>query len=125
MLQEEKGSSVSFAPGEIKATAPAQDAAGQLRLGLTVGSIGALEQRYYNLPAGVLITGVDAQGCAATAGLAVGDVIVSFNGDSVLTAEALAQAPQKCQAGDSVQMEIYRHRGEKQFTVTVILCAKG
>ncbi len=125
MLQAEKGGPVSFTPGDNRATMPAPDAAGQPRLGLTVGSIGELEQRYYELPAGVLITEVDNRGCAAKAGLTVGDIITSFNGVRVLTAQELEQALQKCQAGERVQIEFYRYRAQKQFATTVILDTEG
>ncbi|MBQ6996769.1 MAG: PDZ domain-containing protein [Oscillospiraceae bacterium] len=124
MLQREKREPISFAPGNIETTMPAQDAAGQPKLGLTVGSVGELEQRFYELPGGALITGVDAQGCAARAGLTVGDIIVGFNNAAVPSAEELEQALQKCQSGDRVLITIYRHRTGRQFTVTVILDEK-
>lgn len=127
MLQAEKGTPISFSPNETQEATPgaAQNAPGKPALGLKVSSVSELDQRFYHLPAGVLITEVDAQGCAARAGLAVGDIILSFNGVSVLTAEALEQALQECWAGDRIKVEFYRYRAEKQFTATITLEAKG
>ena len=127
MLQAEKKDPVSFALGETQAAVPGsvQDASGKPGLGLTVSSVSELDQRFYHLPTGVLITEVDTHSCAARAGLAVGDIIVSFNGGSILTEEELEQALLNCKAGDQVVVEFYRYRTEKQITATVILDAKG
>ncbi|MBQ8768681.1 MAG: PDZ domain-containing protein [Oscillospiraceae bacterium] len=130
MLQAEKGSPVSFeenTPTETKATVPgsSQNAAGKPALGLTVSSLSELDQRYFHLPAGVLVSQVEEQGCAAKAGLAVGDIIVSFNGVSVLTAEELEQALQACQIEEQVEVVFYRYRTEKQHRATVILDDNG
>lgn len=126
MLQEEKGSSAFFSPNETKAVTPGQiDASGKPKLGLSVGSISELDQRYYHLPAGVLITEVDHQGCAATAGLAVGDIILTFNGVSILTPQALEQVLLACQAGDRAEVEFYRYRTQEMRKVTVTLETKG
>lgn len=123
MLEAEKDESVSFVPSAT-AAGPVQEAA-EPRLGLTVDNISELNQRFYDLPAGVLIIQVDARGCGARAGLAVGDIIVSFNGEEVLTVQALEQALQECRTGDRVEVEIYRSHGKKQFKTTVTLENNG
>lgn len=127
MLREEKESALSFAPNETKMVIPGTGAAatGKPKMGLSVGSISELDQRFYHLPAGVLITEVDHQGCAAAAGLAVGDIILTFNGTSVVTPQALEQVLLACQAGDRVEVEFYRYRTQEMRKVTVILEAKG
>lgn len=127
MLQAEKGTPVSFSPNETKVVTnePTRDATGKPKLGVTVGNISELDQRYFHLPAGVLITEVDAQGCAARAGLAVGDIILAFNGLEVQTAAELDLLLQTCQVGDRVEVEFYRYRTEQQLKTTVILEARG
>lgn len=130
MLQEKKGSPVSFEedmPTEAKdaASGTDQDAYGEPVLGLTVGSISELDQRYYHLPAGVLITEVDMRGCAAKAGLTAGDIIVAFNGVEVQTAEELEQALGACGAGDRVKVDFYRYRSEKMMETVVVLETEG
>jgi len=127
MLEAEKGSSVSFSLTEGSDAMPGatQDDPDKLKLGLTVGSISELDQRYFYLPAGALVTEIDTQGCAAKAGLAVGDIIVSCNGVKVENAQALEQALQACQAGQQVDVEFYRYRTQEQRKITVILEAKG
>lgn len=123
MLKADKESFASFAPTEGKGITPepTRGDAGELRLGLTGEDISELDQRYFRLPAGVLISAVDARGCAVKAGLAVGDIILSFNSVRVLTAEELEQALQACQAGDCVEVVFYRYRTEMELKTTVVL----
>lgn len=130
MLQAEKGIPVSFERNITDETAGAvsgaeQNAPGASALGMTVGNISELDQRYYQLPAGALINQVDAYGCAAKAGLAAGDIILSFNGVQVQTAEELEQILGACAAGDSVKVRFYRYRAEKTMETTVTLEAEG
>ncbi|MBQ7817620.1 MAG: PDZ domain-containing protein [Oscillospiraceae bacterium] len=123
MLKADKESFASFSPTEGKNVTPEPTPgdSGELRLGLTGENISELDQRYFHLPAGVLISAIDERGCAAKAGLAVGDIIVSFNGVNVLSVEELEQALQACQTGDRVEVVFYRYRTEKELKTTVAL----
>ena len=127
MLEAEKENSVAFVPSETKYVAPGeeQETTGKPRLGLTVGSISELDRRFYQLPAGALVSKADPQGCAADAGIAVGDIILWFNGARILTAQDLEQALQECQADDAVEVVFYRHRTGKEYRVTVMLANNG
>lgn len=127
MLEEEKEQAFSVAPTQ-QASVPfnaAQDAFGTPKLGVTVKSISELDQRYFHLPVGVLVSKVNPKGCAASAGIAVGDMILSVSGISVETAEALGQALHDFRAGESVEVEFYRYRTKQLRKVTVILEAEG
>ena len=119
MLQKEN--SVSFTTQPQLASEPKETDSGTVKLGVTVASISELDQRYFHLPAGALITEVKAGGCGEKAGLAVGDIVISWDGVSIADASALEQALRTCRAGQQVAVEIYRYRAEKQFTITIIL----
>lgn len=127
MLEEKTEQAFSVAPTQ-KASVPfnaAQDVFGTPKLGVTVESISELDQRYFHLPVGVMVTQLDPRGCAGKAGIAAGDMILSVSGISVETAEALEQALQNYQAGESVEVEFYRYRTKQWQKVTVILEAEG
>lgn len=98
-----------------------QDALGKKALGITVDGIDALDQQYFQLPAGVLIVEIEETGSSAQAGLAAGDIIVSVNGVSILSGEEFVQALQDCKAGDRVELVFFRYRTGKQYKATVIL----
>jgi membrane-associated protease RseP (regulator of RpoE activity) len=125
MLQKDRGNDISFVPNETSAGQPIEGT-GRSKLGLTAGDISEADRRYFHLPAGVLIAEVEKQGCAAAAGLAPGDIILSVDGTIVLTAADLEQVMQNYRAGDRVEIKFYRYRtGAKQSTTVVLEEAKG
>ncbi len=63
--------------------------------------------------AGVLVSAVDEKGPAARAGLAVGDVIVAADGESIAEPHALVQRVSRVPAGESIALRVVR-RGEAQ-----------
>jgi S1-C subfamily serine protease len=68
---------------------------------------------------GVVIREVAPLSPAATAGLKVGDVIVSINGTAVTTREEAVNAIQALKAGDKVSLEI--QRGSENLTIEAVL----
>jgi putative serine protease PepD len=56
---------------------------------------------------------------SATAGLKVGDVITSFNGKTVLTADALTAYVTQSQVGDKVTLTVHRGTATQHITVTL------
>ena len=126
MLQTEGDDSVSFVPTQAKATesedvSGAGDTAGVPRLGLTAEDISELDQRFFGLPAGVLISDVQENGCAARAGIAPGDIILSFSGQDVFSVEELEQTLHQYPAEAQVDVVLYRHRTGMQHQFTVVL----
>lgn len=76
------------------------------------------QQRYWNLPNGVIIGQVEEDGTAAHAGILPGDVIIRIGGkepDSVQDCIALLTA---CSDGEKVQMVLYRSGEEIQIELT-------
>lgn len=61
---------------------------------------------------GALITYVDPDSPADKAGLEAGDVIISFNGQEISTAQGLIQAIHSCQIGQRVEITFLRDEAE-------------
>lgn len=80
------------------------------RLGITVADIdGPDEPMKKYPPAGAQVYTVEEGGPSAVAGLQVGDVITEVNGVRVMNYMALLKELDKCQAGDSVELKLYRY----------------
>lgn len=85
--------------------------------GVTVSSF---DRQFYSVPYGYLVTQVVEGGCAQQAGVCSGDVIISVDGQRILSAEDLDALLQQCSDG-SVTLEVYRSRTEQQHTLSVFL----
>lgn len=85
---------------------------GRLGLGIRWEPVPELHQKYYTLPAGLYVTGVEVENA-----LSVGDILVSLNGKPVSCEAELLSALQHCRLGESVTLEIYRD--DVLHTVTV------
>jgi len=94
---------------------------GRPALNIEGSSVSAFDQRFNRLPAGVLVSKVESGSCAQTAGLEVGDIILSMGGVRVESADALSSVLYNYNAGDKVQIQIYRYRTGKQYTLTLTL----
>lgn len=84
-------------------------------------SVSALDQRFYRLPAGFLVTQVKENGCAAQAGILAGDIILYFDGNRIQSADALESALCGSKVGQTVELTIYRYRTGQQFAVELVL----
>jgi PDZ domain-containing protein len=69
--------------------------------------------------AGVLISRVEAETPAAQAGIQVGDIVTSVDGESVESARDLRHAIASREAGDAVAIELYRDGRAEQVTATL------
>ena len=94
---------------------------GRPSLGITGSSVSAWEQRYYSLPAGVLVSEVDLEGCAADSGVVSGDIILYLDDTRVESGDDLTTALYGYEAGDTVTLTIFRYRTNQQFQVTLTL----
>ncbi len=94
---------------------------GRPSLSLEGDTVSLLEQRLYRLPAGVLVSGVEAGGCADKAGIGAGDVILSAGSVRVESLEDLQSILYTLSAGETLELTLYRYRTGQQLTVTVIL----
>ena len=94
---------------------------GRPSLGITGSTVSTWEQRYYNLPAGVLVSEVDPEGCAADSGIVSGDIILYLDTARVEGSDDLTTALYAYEAGDTVTLTLYSYRTNQQFRVTLTL----
>lgn len=92
---------------------------GQPTLGFRGESLSPFYQHYYHLPAGLFLTEVEPESFAARAGIEPGDILLSIDGEPVVTAEDLTRILFSRDIGDSVSVTFYR--GGKQGTVTLTI----
>ena len=92
---------------------------GQPHLGLEVEAISKLYQQYWQLPGGLLLTGVSGNSDAALKGLMEGDILLALDGKPVQNRSDLYAILYNHQAGDSLIAVI--SRDGQQFTVTLTI----
>ena len=92
---------------------------GRPSLGITVQQLSNFDHLYYGIPQGLYISSVATGSCAANVGIQQGDVLLSFDGQSTTTSEALQQLLFSHNAGDSVTVIIYR--GGRRYEATIVL----
>ena len=98
-------------------------------LGITGSAIesGSEFATYYNLLNGIYIVTVQEGGPAQRAGIQPDDVLISFNGVSLITFEDLTGALNACEIGQEVEIELIRGYAEgesKTVTVKLIVAEK-
>ena len=92
---------------------------GRPSLGLEGRNVSAFYQIYYNLPAGVLITQVQADSDAARLGIERGDILLRLDGVRITSADALEEMLYSFAVGDSVSAVFFTGGREVEVTLTV------
>ena len=92
---------------------------GRAYLGVTVKDLDSSTGATYGLPTGPMIQSVEAGGCAEKAGLQQGDIIIGFNGAEISSYTDLVAALNKCKAGDTAAIKVYRAGAEVEASVTL------
>lgn len=92
---------------------------GRPSLGLSGESVSLFYQMYYRLPEGLYLTEVEPGSEAETAGIQPGDILLSIDGTRITGPDELHQQLYAHQAGDTVELVIYR--GGRQYTVALVL----
>ncbi|HEV3366708.1 MAG TPA: trypsin-like peptidase domain-containing protein, partial [Acidimicrobiales bacterium] len=102
-----------------------QPKSGSAYLGVSLETLTPQLRSQYNfVPAqGAVVLSVQSGSPADVAGLQQGDVITSFDGKAVTSADQLAAAVQSDKPGKSVKIVLYR--GQAQMTVTATLSSNG
>ena len=93
--------------------------AGQIMLGITIQTVTEELSEQMNMPVGVYISGVNAMSAAQRAGLQVGDIITSFAGQKVDSADKLNEIKAEQTPGDSVPIVVDRNGNEVTLTVVI------
>ena len=92
---------------------------GRAYLGVTVKDLDSTTAATYGLPTGPMIRTVEEGGCAEKAGLQEGDIIIGFNGSEISSYTDLVAALNKCRAGDTATIKVYRAGAEVEASVTL------
>lgn len=92
---------------------------GRPTIGISGQDINDEMAQLINVPEGVYVAAVTDNSPAAKAGMKVGDIIVSVNGNNVASVEEINEIKNQHKAGDTLTLEIYR-KGEK-MNVDIIL----
>lgn len=92
---------------------------GRAYLGVTVRDLDSSTGATYGLPTGPMIQSVEAGGCAEKAGLQQGDIIIGFNDAEISSYTDLVAALNKCKAGDTATIKVYRAGAEIDAQITL------
>jgi S1-C subfamily serine protease len=95
----------------------------QSRLGLEVMSLTPELRKHFSVANGVLIAKVEQGSPADKAGLKVGDILVSVNGQSVKRAGDVLEALADSQEGQTIKLDVVRDK--KQITARATMKAAG
>lgn len=91
------------------------------RIGVRLIQITPELRQHYGAPreAGVLVAGVESDSPAAKAGIKVGDVITTAEGERIASARDLSAAVRGKKGGESLKLEVARDRAMRSLVVTV------
>jgi serine protease Do len=109
-----------FPDGQARADgSPAGGEAAPAQLGMTVGDITPQVQRELELDAdkGVVVKDLEPSGLAARAGLRVGDLVLSVNGQEVRNSKGFAASVKSIKSGGVMRLQI--QRGEAKVYVAL------
>ena len=92
---------------------------GKAWLGVTVNNkYNDMYAQYYGWPVGAYVDSVERNGCAAKAGIEVGDIITKLDGDTIRSYDDLRSAIKRHAAGETVEIELYRADASRTVTLT-------
>lgn len=92
---------------------------GKPRIGVTGRAITIQYREGYNMPAGVMVQGVAEDSGADEAGIQIGDIIISVDGETITTVSEINRMVEQKEPGDTVELGIIR--GQNEITVEVTL----
>ncbi len=92
---------------------------GRPTLGMTFQELSFLYQQMYHLPQGLYISEVAEDSHAARLGISPGDILIGFDGTRITDTDTLRTLLYTHQAGDQVEVVIYRSGRQYQLTLTI------
>jgi serine protease Do len=92
---------------------------GRPDLGFQVEAVSKLFQHYWDLPGGLMVSGLAEDSEPASRGLRNGDIILALNGDPLKNRDDLYAVLYSCSIGEEVIAVIFRDGGKKTVTLTV------
>ena len=81
--------------------------------------LSSIDRMYYHLPQGVLITAVDPESSAHAKGILPGDLLLSIGNMRITEADSVTEALYAYEAGDTMQLGIYRNGSQYLVEITV------
>ena len=88
-------------------------------LGISASDVDQQASELYGLPSGVLVRDVTEGSCAEKAGMKVQDIIINLGGHEVKNLNDLSRALNKFEAGETVEVTVYRSGEEKVLSVVL------
>jgi len=92
---------------------------GRPYLGLALQDLSSIDRLYYHLPQGVWITAVDPDSDAHAKGLNAGDLLLYIGQTRITSTDTVTQALYSYEAGNTVQLVIYRSGSQYRVEITV------
>ncbi len=84
-------------------------------------TVSDFDQRFYNMPPGVLVLDVTEGGSAHRAGMATGDVVTAVDGLAITGSEDLTRALEGHNSGQTVTLRVYRSKTKETLELTLEL----
>ena len=92
---------------------------GRPQLGFSVEPVSKLFQHYWNLPGGLLVSGVQQDSEAAASGLCNGDILLALNGEPLNTRDDLYTVLYSCHIGQEIIAVVFRDGIKTTVNITV------
>lgn len=119
---EQKTLSVTIEPldeGERVANAPVDDPVDASRLGVVVAEIPADTRERMGVDHGVVVSQINPDGAAASAGIREGDVILTINRDKVSSVKELEKLVRDAPAGEAIPVLVQRNTSPMFLALTL------
>ena len=92
---------------------------GRAYLGVTLRELDDTTAETYGLPVGPIVQEVLEGSCAEKAGVQPRDIIIAFDGTKTRTYTQLVSAMNRCRAGDTVTVKLFRSGAELEVSITL------
>ena len=86
-------------------------------IGISGSNLDEVTAKRYNLPVGIYVEKLEANGPASSSDLKAGDVITAIDGTAVKTMDELNDIKNKKKIGDEVTLDVYRNGETKQVKI--------
>ena len=93
---------------------------GRPAIGISGYDIDETMAKYYDVPQGVLVSSVDEASDAYKQGVQANDIITAVNGKTITTMSDINKIKEKCKAGDSMTLTVYRSGKTKKIKIKLV-----
>ena len=96
---------------------------GRVKIGITGEAVSSSAASQYNIPQGILIASVSADGPCANSGLKTNDIITEVDGQSVTNFSQVYEILENHKDGDKIKLKYYRYSDNSNGEVEITLQA--